>query len=419
MIERAEKQGISVAELADRNIAEYRHDVSALGCLPSSHEPRATEWVPQMVELIRALESRGLAYAIGADVYFSVRRFPEYGKLSKRKLDDLLAGARVEVDERKHDPMDFALWKSVPADRETAGEPAWPSPWGRGRPGWHIECSAMSTALLGQPFDVHGGGEDLIFPHHENEIAQSEGASGKPFVVTFLHNSFVQIAEEKMSKSLGNVFGIREVTERLPPEALRLFLVSTHYRSPIRFSLEGVEESFRALVRLYETLARAETGVGPASGPAPALFPPTPRLEPFVAAMDDDLNTAGGVAVVFDLVRELNRSLDAGDPRGSAEVRDDLRRVGAVLGIAERSPREFLESERVRALAAAGLTASDVERRIAERTAARQAKEWKRADEIRDSLAAKGIALEDEAGGTSWRPVSWGIEAPAKKARGR
>jgi cysteinyl-tRNA synthetase len=418
MIERARARGVTVAELARVNIAEFRIDVRALGCLPPTHEPRATEFIPEMIELIRALEARGLAYAVDGDVYFSVRAFPGYGKLSKRKLDELLAGARVEVDRRKRDPMDFALWKSVTPENESTGEPAWPSPWGRGRPGWHIECSAMSTKLLGQPFDLHAGGEDLIFPHHENEIAQSEGASGTPFVRFFFHNSFVRLNEEKMSKSLGNVFGIREVTERVPGEALRLFLVSTHYRSPMDFSLDAVEESFRALVRLYETLARVEAAAGPARSPAPSLFPVPPRLEPFVAALDDDLNSARATAVLFDLVRELNRLLDAGDARAAAEVRDDLRRVASILGIGERPPREFLENERARALAAAGLDAAEVERRIAERAAARQAKDWKRADEVRDALAAKGIALEDGAAGTTWRPVSWGVDAPPKKGRG-
>ncbi|MGH7896894.1 MAG: cysteine--tRNA ligase, partial [Candidatus Binatia bacterium] len=355
MIERARAEGIAVSALAERNIAEFRIDVAALGCRPPTHEPRATEWVAGMIDLIVSLERRGLAYSVDGDVYYSVRGFPEYGKLSKRKLDELIAGARVEVDERKRDPMDFALWKSVPPEREAAGEPAWPSPWGRGRPGWHIECSAMSTALLGQPFDIHCGGEDLIFPHHENEIAQSEGATGKPFVRTFLHNSFVRIHSEKMSKSLGNVFGIRELTDRLPGEAVRLFLLSTHYRSPISFSLDAVEESFRALVRLYETLARVDAAAPPAGAP-PELFPPPPRLAAFVEAMDDDLNTAPAIAVLFDLVREMNRLMDSGDVSGAAEIRSELAAAAVTLGIGEQPPGEFLAAERERALRAAGLT---------------------------------------------------------------
>ena len=410
IIERAQATGVSAGELAERNILEFRRDVAALGCRPPAHEPRATEWIEAMISLIRTLEAKGLAYAVGADVYFSVRGFPEYGKLSKRRLDDMIAGARVEVDEQKRDPMDFALWKSVSRERETAGEPAWPSPWGRGRPGWHIECSAMSTSLLGQPFDLHCGGEDLIFPHHENEIAQSEGAAGKPFVRGFLHNSFVRIKQEKMSKSLGNVFAIRDIVERLPAEALRLFLISTHYRSPMDFSLESVEESFRALVRLYETAARADAAGAPAPEEPAAVLPPTPRLEPFVAAMDDDLNTARAIAVLFDLARELNRLLDVGDVAEAKTVRRDLAAASAVLGIGERPAVEFLEAERARALAAARLAPGEVERYIAERGAARTAKDWKRADDLRRELASSGIVLEDGATGTTWRPATWGME---------
>ncbi|MGH7818394.1 MAG: cysteine--tRNA ligase, partial [Candidatus Binatia bacterium] len=345
--------------------------------------------------------------------YYSVRGFPEYGKLSKRRIDELIAGARVEVDSRKRDAADFALWKSVTAENERAGEPAWPSPWGRGRPGWHIECSAMSTRLLGQPFDIHGGGEDLIFPHHENEIAQSEGASGRPFVNVFVHNSFVRLNEEKMSKSLGNVFGIREVGNVTSAEALRLFLVSTHYRSPMDFSIGGVEESFRALVRLYETLARAENA---SPTPAPQASRDSPRLRPFFAAMDDDLNTAQGAATLFDLVRELNRLLDAGDVTEAARVRAEIATIASVLGVGERRPAEFLETERDRAVAHAGLTREEIERSIAERGEARARKEWQRADEIRSLLLERGVVLEDAAGRTSWRPASWGVvEAPARK----
>jgi len=419
MIERARATGITVTELAKRNIDEFQIDVRALGCVPATYEPRATEFIPEMIELIRELEVRGLAYPVDGDVYYSVRAFPEYGKLSKRRLGDMIAGARVEVDPRKRDPMDFALWKAVAPENEETGEPAWPSPWGRGRPGWHIECSAMSTKLLGQPFDVHAGGEDLIFPHHENEIAQSEGASGKPFVRFFFHNSFVRLNEEKMSKSLGNVFGIREVTSLLPAEALRLFLISTHYRSPMDFSLPAVEESFRALVRLYETLARVDASAGKPSTPPRPLLPPTPRLVPFVAAMDDDLNSAQAVAVLFDLVRELNRLLDAGDLAGAAEVRRELASIAAVLGVGERDPEEFLAAERARALAAAQLGSADIARAIADRAAARSAKDWQRADELRRKLLEAGIALEDGAAGTTWRPTRWGVEPPPHKGRAR
>ena len=419
IIQRAQADGVPAAEVAERNVAEFSRDVASLGCLPATHEPRATEWIAAMVELIRRLEERGLAYVVEGGVYFSVRGFPQYGKLSRRRLEDMMAGARVEVDEHKRDPMDFALWKSVSAEREAAGEPAWPSPWGRGRPGWHIECSAMSTGLLGQPFDLHCGGEDLIFPHHENEIAQSEGATGTPFVRAFLHNSFVRINEEKMSKSLGNVFAIRDIVERLPAEALRLFLAATHYRSPMDFSLESVEESFRALVRLYETQARATAaGVAAPAGPVD-VFPATARLEPFVAALDDDLNTARAIAALFDLVRELNRLLDAGDLQGTAAVRRDLAAAARVLAIGDRPAENFLACERARALDGARWSVEEVEAVIAERGAARASKQWRRADELRGRLLEAGIALEDGAAGTTWRPTSWGIEPPARKGRAR
>ncbi|MEA2624648.1 MAG: cysteinyl-tRNA synthetase [Candidatus Binatota bacterium] len=415
IIERAEREGVPAAEVAERNVREFQIDVAALGCLAPTHEPRATEFVAEMVALIAELVDRGLAYALDGDVYFAVRAFPGYGKLSGRRLDEMIAGARVEVDERKRDAMDFALWKAVSAERETAGEPAWDSPWGRGRPGWHIECSAMSTHFLGQPFDLHGGGEDLIFPHHENEIAQSEGANGLPLARWFVHNSFVRLNQEKMSKSIGNVFGIRELTDRLPGEALRLFVVSTHYRSPMDFSLEGVEESFRALVRLYETLARVDAAAGPVE-PA-KLGELSPRLEPFAAALDDDLNTARATSVLFELVREMNRLLDAGDVAGAAAIRRDFAAAAVVIGIGDRSPAEFLEAERRRALVVAELSPEDVGSRIAERAQARQAKDWARADRLRDELAARGIALEDSAGDTTWRPLSWGVEA--RRSRGR
>jgi len=419
IIERARAERVPAAEVAERNVVEFRRDVAGLGCLPATHEPRATEWVPAMVELVARLEECGLAYATASGVYFSVRGFSAYGKLSKRRLEDMIAGARVEVDELKRDPMDFALWKAVSAEREAAGEPAWPSPWGRGRPGWHLECSAMSTALLGQPFDLHCGGEDLIFPHHENEIAQSEGATGTPFVRAFLHNSFVRIHEEKMSKSLGNVFAIRDIVERLPAEALRLFLAATHYRSPMDFSLESVEESFRALVRLYETLARATAaGIGAPAEPA-GVFPTTARLEPFVAALDDDLNTARAVAVLFDLVRELNRLLDAGDGESASAVRRVLAAAAAVLGIGDRRAEEFLAAERARALNAGRKSIEEVEAIVAERSAARAAKQWQRADDLRRGLLNAGIALEDGAAGTTWRPTSWGVESPTRKAGAR
>ena len=415
MIDRARAQGITVAELAERNIAAFRQDVAALNCLAPEVEPRATEHVEGMVELTARLIERGLAYAVDGDVYFSVRDFPSYGKLSHRRVDELQSGARVEVDERKRDALDFALWKSVTPENEATGEPAWPSPWGRGRPGWHIECSVMSTKYLGQPFDLHGGGEDLIFPHHENEIAQSEGATGEPLALTFVHNSFVRWNAEKMSKSLGNTVTIRDLVARFPGEALRLFLVSTHYRSPMDFSIEGVEESYRALVRLYETRARIDAAVTAPPTVAPLDSPP-PRLVPFVAAMDDDLNTAGAIAVVFDLVREANRLLDAGDVAGVGAVRAELAATSEVLGIGGQDPTAFLDAERRRALGAAGIEESEVAARIRERAEARAARDWTRADAARDTLADRGIVLEDGPEGTVWRPAAWGPLPKRKRA---
>jgi cysteinyl-tRNA synthetase len=419
IIQRARDEGIGWREVAERYLAEFQRDVAALGCLPPTSEPRATDYVPQMLELIERLVDKGLAYPIDGDVYYAVERFPGYGKLSKRRLEEMLAGARVEVDERKRHPADFALWKAVPPERERQGEPAWPSRWGRGRPGWHIECSAMSTTLLGQPFDIHGGGEDLVFPHHENEIAQSEGAFERPLARYFVHNSFVRWKEEKMSKSLGNVFGIREVTQRLPAEALRLFLISTHYRSPMDFSIEGVEESLRALVRLYETKARIRRATGGRVAPPLGLAAPSARLRPFVSALDDDLNTARAVAVVFDLVREANRSLDAGDTASAEAIGADLAVAATVLGVGSRDPEEFLEEERTRALDRAGLARDDLERRIAERAEFRRSRDWARADAIRRELLERGIALEDTPQGTAWRPLAWGVEARGPSTEGR
>jgi cysteinyl-tRNA synthetase len=416
MIDRARKEGISVADLAERNIAAFRSDVATLNCLPPVVEPRATEHVEGMVELTARLIERDLAYVVDGDVYYSVRDFADYGKLSHRRLDELRAGARVEVDERKRDALDFALWKSVTAENEATGEPAWPSPWGRGRPGWHIECSVMSTKYLGQPFDLHGGGEDLIFPHHENEIAQSEGATGKPFARVFLHNSFVRWNAEKMSKSLGNTVTIRDLVARFPGEALRLFLVSTHYRSPMDFSTEGVEESYRALVRLYETRARIEAAAGSTPLRAAPLDPAPPRLAPLVAAMDDDLNTSGAIAVVFDLVREANRMLDAGDVAGATAIRAELAATAEILGVGGQEPAAFLDAERRRTLVAAGLDEEEVAARIRERGEARAARDWKRADAVRDALADQGIVLEDGAEGTVWRPAAWGPLPKRKRA---
>jgi cysteinyl-tRNA synthetase len=403
IIRRAQEEGITAHQVAERNIAAFARDVAALGCVTPDVEPRATEHVPEMIALVTALVERGLAYAAGGDVYFAVGRFPAYGKLSKRRLDELIAGARVEVDERKREPLDFVLWKGA-----KPGEPTWESPWGPGRPGWHLECSAMSTKYLGQPFDLHGGGEDLIFPHHENEIAQSEGGAGAPFVRHWLHHAFVRINDEKMSKSLGNFLTIEQVLGRMPAEALRLFLTSTHYRSPLDLNEQALAEASRACARLHEAAARleealggavAERGVGPESVSA--------VRDDFVAAMDDDLNSARAVGVLFEEVREINRLLDAGiaDRALLTAHQRTLVQLADVLGVLRSPAAAYIEAEKGRHLATSGVDVAEVERLIGERAAARQGRDFRRADEIRAELLARGIALKDSPEGTTWSVV--------------
>jgi cysteinyl-tRNA synthetase len=404
IIRRANEEGIAAKALAERYIDAFRRDVAALGCLMPDVEPRATEHLPEMIALIAELVTKGMAYPAGGDVYFAVGAFPGYGKLSKRKLDDLLAGARVEVDERKRDALDFALWKAA-----KPGEPCWESPWGPGRPGWHLECSAMSVRYLGQPFDLHGGGEDLIFPHHENEIAQSEGAAGRPFVRHWLHHAFVRINDEKMSKSLGNFLTIEEILKRLPAEALRLFLVGTHYRSPLDFTEQGLGDAARACARIHETMARLDEALGgdadASSGGAPASeLPEAVRRyrDELTGAMDDDLNSPRALGTFFDEIREINRLLDAGERDTLAAHRRNVTALAAVLGILRVPARRYLEEEKGRHLSASGIDAAEIEGLIAERAAARKGRDFRRADEIRDELLARGIALKDGAEGTSW-----------------
>jgi cysteinyl-tRNA synthetase len=394
IIARAQSAGISAVELAEVNLRAFAEDVKALGCLSPTIEPRATEHIPEMIALIQELERKGLAYAADGDVYYAVDKFPGYGKLAKRRLEDMMAGARVEVDARKRHPMDFALWKA-----SKPGEPWWDSPWGKGRPGWHIECSVMSTKYLGQPFDIHGGGTDLIFPHHENEIAQSEGAKACAFARYWVHNGMVTIEQEKMSKSLGNFMTVQEAVGRVGGEAVRLFVIGTHYRSPLDFSPQRLEESARALTRLYETLARADEAV-PGWREAE---PDRQVIDEFGAAMDDDLNTARTLGVVFETARTVNRLLDEGRTEAAARLRRALAVIVEVLGIGAQAPRAVLERAKRARLDEAALDTAEIERLIAARNAARKARDFKQADSVRAELKTRGIILEDTPAGTVWK----------------
>ncbi len=393
IIERANATGVSAAELGARMCEAFSADITALGCRPPDVEPRATQHVADMIELILKLEERGVAYRADGDVYFDVRAFPAYGKLSHRKLEDLLAGARVEVGEHKRNPADFALWKAA-----KPGEPVWKSPFGDGRPGWHIECSAMSTRYLGQPFDLHGGGEDLIFPHHENEIAQSEAATGVEFARHWVHVSFLRMNTEKMSKSLGNIVTIRDALAEHPADALRLFLLQTHYRSPLDYTSEGVGEATAAVVRMYETLARADAA---ASEAARGVAEAEECRAEVRAALADDLNTPRAIAALHEAVRAANRLLDAGKRAEARAVGDALREQGALLGILQLPPAATLERWREERAARAGLSDAEIERLIAERASARKARDFKRADAIRARLVESGIDLKDNPDGTT------------------
>ena len=394
IIQRAKEQGTTSEAIATRYIREFSQDSAALGLLPPTHEPKATEHIPEIISLIRRLEEKGMAYRIDGDVFFPVERFPGYGKLSRRKIEELEAGARVEVDERKRSPMDFALWK---ASKE--GEPFWESPWGKGRPGWHVECSAMSTKYLGQPFDIHGGGRDLVFPHHENEIAQSEGAFDCPFARYWIHNGFLNINQEKMSKSLGNVYTIREILERYEAATLRYYFLGSHYRSPIDFFDQGLEDAEKSMERIYETMDRLDRLV-PSNG---GTIPDEAVLDEFRREMDEDFNTPRALAFIFDEIHALNRRLDEGKTAGLSARVLAMKSAGEVLGLFQEKAELFLSRKRERWMRNHGLSAQAIEELIQRRDRARSAKQWQEADRIRAELQERGITLEDTPGGTIWK----------------
>ncbi len=415
IIKRAADTGMTWKELAEKYTQEYIKDMAKLGVDRPDVEPKATEHIPEIVGLVKKLQESGFAYESGGDVFFPVRKFKDYGKLSKKPIDEMEAGARVDVNERKDDPLDFVLWKA-----SKPGEPAWDSPWGPGRPGWHIECSAMSIKHLGETFDIHAGGMDLQFPHHENEIAQAEAATGKQFVRYWMHNGFVNVNREKMSKSLGNFFTIKEILENYEPEVVRFFLLATHYRSPIDFSDQSLMDCRAAVERYYTMLEGLYAAIGRGYSGKPykeeALSPASSELhkavtgfnQGFEEAMDDDFNTASAVGALFEIVREVNRATAdkgflAADPHIKdvlAFARDSLAKATGILNLFRKEPDEWFKRVKV------GASAYDPERieaLIKERNIARSTKDWKRADEIRDELLKNDIELLDSPEGTKWR----------------
>mgnify|MGYP001099700637 CR=1 FL=1 len=395
MIKRANEENITVKELADRFISEYFTDAKGLGIDKATIHPKATENIDAIIELIKKLEDNGFAYSVNGDVYFSTRKFKEYGKLSHQSLDDLEIGSRIDVDDRKQDPMDFAIWKA-----QKPGEPAWDSPWGKGRPGWHIECSAMANKYLGETIDIHSGGQDLVFPHHENEIAQSEAANGKPFARYWMHNGFINVNNEKMSKSAGNFFTVRDIAEKFDYEVIRFFMLSAHYRSPINFSADLLEQAQNGLERIYNCLdnllylgehAQAKELTYEEKALQSRLLEIKGK---FIEGMEDDLNTADAIAAIFDMVKEVNSNITASS-NSSKEIIEFshslIKELGGILGIGQKQKENDLDSE--------------IEELINQRQQARKEKNWKLSDEIRDKLKGMGIVLEDTPQGVKWKRV--------------
>nr|WP_122013207.1 cysteine--tRNA ligase [Maliibacterium massiliense] len=389
MINRANADGITVRELADHFIAEYFKDADALNIERASVHPRATEHIGDIIKMIKRLQEKGLAYEVDGDVYFSTRDFPGYGKLSGQSLEDLEAGARIEVDDKKKHPMDFALWKA-----QKPGEPAWNSPWGMGRPGWHIECSAMSTRYLGETIDIHCGGQDLLFPHHENEVAQSEGCSGKPFARYWMHNGYINVDNRKMSKSLGNFFTVRDIAEKYDLEGVRLFMLSAHYRNPINFSEELIAQAETALERMYnarDNLVYLKSHAKQGDANAALVEKLADFRARFIEAMDDDLNTADALGVVFELVRMANSEITAQSTRGDvAAALAMLLELAGVLGLLTRQ---------------AEVSDPEVLKLVEQRAQARAAKDWARSDALRAQITSMGYVLEDTPQGQKIRPA--------------
>ncbi len=401
IINRARELEVDSKTLAETYIDEFHKDMDLLKVLRADHEPKVTEHIDSIIKFITILIDRGCAYESGGDVFFAIDRFKDYGKLSGRNTEEMEAGARVGIDERKRNPLDFALWKAA-----KPGEPSWESPWGVGRPGWHIECSAMNYVFFGESFDIHGGGKDLIFPHHENEIAQSEGAFGKPMAKYWIHNGFVNIDREKMSKSLGNFLMIKDVLKHHHPEVIRLFLLSNHYRSPIDYSVKSMEEASSGLDKIYTLLERIEAETGPDTGKNPK----GDYWNRFEDAMNDDFNTARGIGVIFEAVRNANRLLDEAGETPSPEtletvgaIRSDILEMGRILGLLSEPPAAYFEHRKIIRLQQTKADVKAIEQLVDERTAARKARDFQKADRIRDQLTDMGVTLEDRPDGVVWR----------------
>ncbi len=402
IIDKANQLGIDSKAVAERFIKEFYEDMDALNVERATIEPKATDHITQIIQFIEQLIKGGFAYRVEGDVYFSVEKFEEYGKLSGRKLDEMEAGARIDINERKNNPFDFVLWKSA-----KPGEPFWESPWGMGRPGWHIECSVMSSEYLGVTFDIHGGGKDLCFPHHENEIAQSESISGEPFVKYWIHNGFVNINQEKMSKSLGNFLMIKDVLKTYHPESVRLFLLSNHYRSPIDFTEKAMDEARKGLDKMYALFARVEEKIGSVSE---QNIKHGDCWQQFCEAMDDDFNSARGIGIIFDTVRKVNRMLDQYENSDSDQIKQtiqsglaDIRRTGNILGILLEKPAVYFDKKQTQVLEQKSVDPAMIAKMVEERNAARKAKNWKKADQVRNQLADMDVILEDRAEGTVWK----------------